>query len=217
MSASANPRPPEPQAPRSVAKPLHWFAAHAIALALLLGLWPAPRDAYPALFHAHANTLLAALDTPRVRLAAPGPGALADTDTAMRGAPRAGAEMAWESSFSVARIGYWPSVALAAMLLATPLAPLRRALAVAAGLVLVDAFTLVRIAIEIAYASYEVAVGPGGPARGLAHLLLRVGSESLTATIPSAACVLVCWVILASPRRTIDLSAARAWIGQPPR
>ena len=45
------------------------------------------------------------------------------------------------------------------------------------------------------------------------HLLLRVGSESLTATIPSVAFVLVCWVVLASPWRAIDLSAARAWIG----
>ena len=208
MSASANPRKPES---------LHRFAAHAIALAVLFGVWPAPRDAYPALFHAHANALLAALDTPHVRLAAPGSGALAGTDTAMRGAPRAGAEIAWESSFSVVRIGYWPSVALAALLLATPLSPLRRALAVVAGLAIVDAFTLARIGIEIAYASYEVAVGPGGPVLGLAHLLLRVGSESLTATIPSAACVLVGWVILARPRHTIDLSAARAWIGQPRR
>ena len=209
MSTSANPRRPP--------KPLHWFAAQAFALTLLLGVWPQPRTAYPALFHAHANALLAALETPHVRLATPGPGSLAGTDTAMRGAPRAGAPPAWESSFGVARIGYWPSLVLAAMLLATPLSPLRRALAVAGGLVLVDLFTLARIGVEIGYASYEVALGPGGPTRGLAHLLLRVGSESLTATIPSAAFVLVCWVILARPRQTIDLSALRAWIGQPAR
>ena len=51
---------------------------------------------------------------------------------------------------------------------------------------------------------------PGDPeprkaAPGAVPLLLRVGSESLTATIPSAAFVLVCWVVLANPRRTIDL------------
>ena len=205
MSASANPqRPP---------KPLIWFAVHAMALALLLGAWSAPRAAYPAWVHAHANALLAPLDAPHVRLAAAGSGALAGTDTAMRGSAHAGEKVEWESTFSVVRIGYWPSVALVALLLATPLPALRRALAVAVGLVLVDLFTLARIAVEIGYASYEVAVGPGGPARGLAHLLLRVGSESLTATIPSAAFVLVCWVLLARPRRTIDLSAVRAWIG----
>jgi hypothetical protein len=205
MSASANPHP---------SRPLHWFIAHAIAWTLLLGLWPAPRAAYPALFHAHANALLAAIEAPHVRLAAPGPGSLAGTDTAMRGAPDAEAAVAWESSFGVVRIGYWPSIVLAAMLLATPLSLSRRALAVATGIALVDLFTLARIGIEIAYASYEVAVGPGGPTRSLAHLVLRVGSESLTATIPSAAFVLVCWVVLAHPRRTIDLGAVRAWIGQ---
>jgi hypothetical protein len=130
---------------------------------------------------------------------------------------RAGAEPPWQSFFSIVRIGYWPSLFLAALLLATPLSPLRRALAVAGGLVLVDLFTLARIGIELAYAGYEVALGPGGPTRDIGHLLLRVGSESLTATIPSAAFVLVCWVILARPRHTIDASAARAWIGPPPR
>jgi hypothetical protein len=199
MSASANPqRPP---------KPLFWFAAQATALALLLGFWSAPRVAYLELFHAHANALLAGIDAPHVRLALPGARALAGTDTVMRGAPRAGDAIAWESSFGVVRIGYWPSIALAALLLATPLPARRRALAVVGGLALVDLFTLARIGVEIAYASYEVAVGPGGPTRGLAHLLLRVGSESLTATIPSAAFVIVCWVLLARPRQTIGRRA----------
>jgi len=205
MSASANPRLPP--------KPLHWFAAHAIALTLALGFWPTPRDAYPSLFHAHANALLAHLEAPHVRLSGPGDG----TDTVMIGAALAGAPEAWRSSFSIVRIGYWPSVLLVAMLLATPLSPLRRALAVAGGLALLDGFTLARIGVEIAYASYEVAHGPGAPVRGLTHLLLRVGSESLTATIPSAAFVLVCWVVLADPRRTIDLGAARGWVGLPAR
>lgn len=195
MSASATPQRPPSSRLR--------FAARALALTLLFGIWPAPRAAYPALFHAQANALLAALDAPHVRLAAPGPGSLPGTDTAMRGAPRAGAAPEWESTFGVVRIGYWPSVALAALLLATPLPARRRALAVAAGLALVDLFTLARVGVEIAYASYEVAVGPGGPTRSVTHLLLRVGSESLTATIPSTAFVLVCWVLLARPRQTV--------------
>src|SRR5687768_3486784 len=113
MSASANPRRPP--------KPLHWFAAHAIALALLLGWWPAPRDAYPALFHAHANALLASLAEPHVRLESPAPGSGAplDTDTVMFEVPRAGMGPPWQSFFSIVRIGYWPSVLIAALLLAT--------------------------------------------------------------------------------------------------
>ena len=67
---------------------------------------------------------------------------------------------------------------------------------------------------EIAYASYQLAQGLDGPARGPVAVLLRVGSESLTATIPSAAFVLVCWVVLARPHRSIDLGAVRALVGK---
>jgi hypothetical protein len=204
MSASANPRLPP--------KPLFTFAAHAIALTLLIGYWPTLRHAYPALFHAHANALFALLEVPGVHFA---PGAATDT-TLVVAAPRAGEGAAWESSFGVARIGYAPSAALVAMLLATPLAPLRRALAAAIGLALVDLFTLARIGVEVAYL-LQRSNEPDASPHGAIAVLLGIGSESLTATIPSAAFVLVCWVLLANPRRTIDLSAARAWIGLPAR
>jgi len=198
-------------------KPVLVFVAQSIALTLLIGSWPTPRDAYPALFHLHANALLRSL-APQVRLDAPAPeSGVLFTDTVMIGAPHPAAEAAWHSWFSIRRIGYWPSAALLAMLLATPLSPVRRALAIATGLALLDAITLGRIGLEIAYASYELTQGPGGPARGPFHLLLRVGSESLTATIPSVAFVFVCWVVVASPWRSIDLTAARALLGIPTR
>ena len=197
-------------------KPVHWFAAQAIALGVLIGLWQAPRAAYPALFHAHANALLQWIEQPYVRLGAPGADAEAGTDTAMIGAPRAGSPSTWESSFSVVRIGYWPSALLVALLLATPLAPARRAVSLALGLVLVDLFTLLRIAAEIAYATYQVDRSPDA-LHGPVFVLLRIGSESLTATIPSAALVLVCWVLAARPRDSIDLRSAYALIGARPR
>ena len=204
---------PDSATPRSRPKPVHRFAAQASAFLLAIALWPAPRAAYPAWFHAHANALLAALEAPHVRVAAPSPESGEHTDTAMTAAPRAGEPIVWTSYFSVVRIGFWPSAVLVAMLLATPLPPLRRALAAAIGLALVDLFTLARIAVEIAYASHELRLRSGVIGRGPIDLLLRIGSESLTATIPSAACVLVCWVVLASPQRTIDLGALRAWLG----
>src|SRR5258706_4157306 len=193
-------------------KPLHWFLVHALAWVLAIGLWPAPRVAYPALFHAHANALLAWIEVPSVHLASPAPGSDPTVDTVMTGALHAGAEAQWESSFSVAQIGYWPAVAFAALLLAAPASALRRAVSLVLGLALLDLVTLVRIALEIAYASDALAHGPDAPAQGLAHVLLRVGSDSLTATIPSAAFVLVCWVIAARPWRAIDLRAAQTWI-----
>jgi hypothetical protein len=177
------------------------FAAHALALTLLIGFCPTPRAVYPTLLHAHANALLRAFD---VRLDRPAPESDATTDTVM-------IADGWRSSFSVERLGWWPSAALLALLLATPLPPLRRASTVLIGLALLDAFALGRIAVEIAYASAEVA--QTGGAATLPHavrVLLRVGSESLTATIPSAAAVFVCWVALASPRRTIDLAPLTA-------
>src|SRR5262245_58377396 len=102
MSANAAASPPP--------KPVLLFAAHALALTLLIGLWPTPRDAYPGVFHAHANPLLLSFD---VRLESPPPGSEPATDTAMIGPT-------WRSSFSVERLGWWPSAALIALLLATP-------------------------------------------------------------------------------------------------
>jgi hypothetical protein len=200
-SVTAQPRP----------KPVYGFAAHAIALSLLIGFWPTPRAVYPALFQAHANALFARLAPTDVRFA---PSTLPRTDTAMSVAvPRAGAGAAWESSFSVTRLGYWPSAVLLAMLLATPLTARRRALAAVLGLALVDLFALARIGVEIAYL-YQRPHEPGPPAHGAVSVLLGVGSESLTATIPSAAFVLVCWIALATPWRAIDLGAVRALTGQ---
>ncbi len=199
MSASATTRPPP--------KPLHWFIAQSIALILLLGFWSTPRAAYPALFHTHANALFGSLEAPHVRF---GPGG--DTDTAIIVAARTDAAQRVESSFSVGQIGYWPSAVLVAMLLATPLPALRRAAAAVIGAALVDLFTLARVGVEIAYLDHLLAHG-ANTGHGATAVLLRVGSEALTATIPSAAFVLVCWVALASPWRTIDLRPMRAWLG----
>src|SRR5687768_4831711 len=93
-------------------KPVLVFVAQSIALTLLIGFWPTPRDVYPALFHAHANALFAWRESPRVQLAAPGARSGVTTDTVVIGRPRVGAEPAWQSWFSVLRIGYWPSAAL---------------------------------------------------------------------------------------------------------
>jgi hypothetical protein len=192
-------------------KPVHWFVVHGIAWALLIGLWPTPRAAYPELFHAHANAVFRGLDAWSIHLSAPAPDSGVDTDTVMTGAPRGGDGIGWQSSFSATRIGFWPSALLAALILATPLSPLRRAASVLIGFAVVDLFTLARIGVEIAYADYTLAHATDAQ-HGPLHVLLRVGSESLTATIPSAAIVLACWVLCASPARTIDLRAARAWI-----
>lgn len=189
------------------------FAAQALALALLIGHWPSPKAHYPAFLHAHAAPILSWVTGHPVGLRAPASGSSADVDTVMKGYVQGSIRPLWTSRFSVTRVGYWPSAVLAALILATPLAPLRRGAALLGGLLLLDLVTLGRIGVEIAYAYYEVAHGPGQAVQGVVHFLLRVGSESLTASIPSAAAVLVIWVLVARPRRALDLSSARAWLG----
>jgi hypothetical protein len=186
-----------------------------LVLTLLLGAWPAVRDAYPLLFHAHANALFRLLGAPELRLQTPSAADALRTDTLLRSRSPGAVVPAWTSWFSIVRIGFWPSAVLTALLLATPWPWRRRALAVALGLVLVDAWTLGRIGVEIAHASYTLAHGPGAPGFGALRVLLRAGSESLTATIPSAAFVLVAWAWLGRPSETLDLAGVRAWIARP--
>src|SRR5260221_6743 len=95
-------------------KPVHWFVVHGIAWTLLIALWPTPRAAYPGLFHAHANAVFRGLDAWSIHMSAPAPDSGLDTDTVMTGAPRGGDGIGWQSSFSVTRIGYWPSALLVA-------------------------------------------------------------------------------------------------------
>lgn len=189
-------------APTLAPKPVALFCLHAALLAVLIGLWPTPRALYPPLFHARAEALFSAVSDSPLRF---GPAEPEGPDTRMS-RWRAGAPV-WTSEFGAVRLGWWPAAALLALLLATPLAPGRRALAALAGLLLLELFALARVGIEVAYLDLELARGPGGAASGPLHLLLRAGSESLTATIPSAAAVLAVWVAVARPRGRIDATA----------
>ncbi|MDH5567136.1 MAG: hypothetical protein OEY15_10770 [Myxococcales bacterium] len=192
------------------------FAALALALSLLLGHWSAAKQRFPALFQAHATPILAAATGRPVRLGAPERAAPGEVDTVLRGYAQGVIRPVWTSRFSLVRIGYWPCAVLVAMILATPMTPRRRALALLGGLALLDAVTLGRIGIEIAYAYQEFEHGPGQALRGPLHLLLRVGSESLTATIPSGAAVFGIWVLVSDPRRGLDLGGVRVLLGFAP-
>ena len=179
-------------------KPLALFALHALLLTALIGLWPTPRQAYPQWFHSRASAWFGAFGVEELRVE---PSAEAGTDTRLTRLEQG--QPLWQSRFSVERLGWWPSAALAALLFATPLSAARRGVALLAGLVLLEAFSLGRLGVEVAYLDLEAALGPGGPPRGPGHLLLRIGSESLTASIPGAAAAFVCWVLVARPRDRI--------------
>jgi hypothetical protein len=183
-------------------------------LTLLMGFWPTPKSLYPSGFHALGNALLGRGDVPWARFAGPAVEE-GEIDTVMQGALAGLDEPAWTSKYSAVRIGYWPCAALAAFVLSTPMSPVRHLGSLLVGLSLLQLLTLGRVCVTAAYAYYEVAHGPGAPARGPLHLLLRTGSESLTASIPSAALVFVVWVLVARPRRTLDLGILRRLLGLP--
>jgi hypothetical protein len=187
------------------------FVVQAVVLTFAIGYWPTPREHFPALFQEGAESVLTAAGA-HVRLGAV-TAAGGDIDTRMDGFRPDGTGPLWQSEFSALRVGWWPVAGLLALLLATPLGGLARLRALAAGLALLALFTLGRLAVEIAYAYTELAHGPGGPAEGPVHLLLRVGSESLTATIPTAAGVFVVWVVVGRPWSALDMSALQTLLG----
>jgi len=197
-------------------RPVVIFAVQAFLLALLIGHLPSPKAHFPAFFHAQAGPLLSFLTGHPLRFEVPDAVTLEGVDTTLKGYAYGSVRPVWISQFSVVRIGYWPAAVLVAMILSTPLTPLRKWMALAVGLLCLDLFTLGRVGIEVMYAYYEVLHGLGQAVRGPLHLLLRVGSESLTASIPSVAAVLSIWVLVADPRHTLDVgSLRRRFSGRP--
>lgn len=193
--SSSSPRPPP--------KPILLFALHAAVLTVLLGLWPTPRLHYAPLLREQASWLYGGGEPPRVVVRENASRKTPDLDTALEAVTPAQEAPLWRVSFSAVRMGYWPSAALLALLLATPLTPRHRALAVVVGLVWLDAFALGRIGIEVQRAFLELEANEGGAAGG-ALLAARTSSEVLNSNIVVIASVLIGWVVVASPRRTID-------------
>ena len=144
------------------AKPVALFAVHALALALLLGFWPTPRVLYLPFVYAQAHVIYGGEAGVALR---PAPPDRYDArDTVMEGLDRDGNEPRWRARFDLLNMGYWPSAALLALLLATPMRARRRLLGVAAGLLWIDALALGRIGVEILRATAEVESGvPGAP------------------------------------------------------
>ncbi len=194
-------------------KPIHVFSVQVIVLTLLIFWWPTPKQLYPDFFHAQANLLFSWGPRHTLRFEAKPADDPRPVDTVMTGYARGRPDPLWTAWFSVNRMGYWPVSTLTAMLLATPMAARRRLGALAAGLFLLNLYTLARVMVTAQFAFYEQAHGPGGPAQSLLHLLLKVGSEGLTSTMQSLAGILIAWALVAQPGRSIDLGPVRRLIG----
>lgn len=200
---------PSPKPP----KPVLLFAAHALALALLLGYWPSARAVHPPLFRLQCDLLFGSEGTLEFLPAAAAAGESHDT-WVQSYAPGASVPQ-WRIGLSAVRMGYWPSAVLVALLLATPLSARRRLVAVLIGLLWLDAFALGRVGLEILRAFEELRQG-GADAHAEGTLLLyRTASEVSNSNIVVIAAVLLAWVATARPRRNLALGALGRLLGVP--
>lgn len=189
--------------PRPPPKPVLLFALHALALALLLGLWPTPRALYPGVLRAQAALLYGTEGPPGVVLREGTTRKSPELDTMIEAVDPAQDAPLWRVRFSAVRMGWWPSAALLALLFATPLTARRRTLAALGGLLWLDAFALARIGLEVQRAFLELEAS-GGTVEGDWLLAARTASEVLNSNIVVIASVLLAWVLGATPRRSLD-------------
>jgi hypothetical protein len=180
----------------------------ALLLALLIGWWPTPRALYPPALRAQAGPLLGAVGV----TLRPGAGAEGD-DTVMERAWVGGRAGGWEAQLSLMNLGWYPTAALVALVLATPMSARRRALALGAGVLWIELYVVLRLFAGVLYADYEARVGPGTPLSGALHLLLRSSAAVLEANVVLVAVVLLAWVVLAKPGAGLDTRPLRRLLG----
>ena len=188
-------------------KSIYVFALH-VAVLLLAAAWlPGTRQAYPAVFHTQANFILNLFGGERiVRLSEPLRSRVSDTK--MAGYQRGRFEPRFTARYNIAERGYWPLVIVAAMVIATPLPLLQRALALTIGVFLINAFTLMQVA-SLAFVSFRLA-----DAGGESEVWRRASTAAtgiFNSELPRVVAVLLMWAIVARPAKTIDTSSARAW------
>jgi hypothetical protein len=198
-----------PSRAASKPKPVSVFAAQAALIGAALIFLPGVSGVYPKLFNEHANVVFQWFGAERrLHFKTLPEGSRRDgSDSRMSGYGPHHPKAQWRLIYRIESRGWWPTAILIGMVVATPL-PLRRRIgALLAGLVLLDALILARIA-----ATAGVMYGASGPKpdeffQGILDPVL----ESFNSWLPPAMSVLLSWVVVCQPARTIDVRAA--WIG----
>ncbi len=191
------------------------FLFIAAILLLLIGHLPNSASIYPRIVHAEANLLFRSFGSDRsITFAGIDPASTADgSDTQMRGMVRGEETRRWQAVYSVRRQGYWPSAALLAMVLATPMSGRRRALALPGAAVLLNVFLMAQVAAVglCAFGASE----PTGPDPGWLRAL-SIATRLFNSPVPSYALVFVLWTLLARPSTGIDVCrVAGLWARRP--
>lgn len=126
-------------------KRISWFfCCCAFVYALLVAPWPGVRSTYHACFRAGGNFLFGAVGTGAAKfapLSSPGK----DSDTLVTLRKRRPPYPEADMRISSIRVGYWPTVFLIALAVATPIPWTRRWRALVLGLICVHAFIALRI------------------------------------------------------------------------
>ena len=185
-------------------KSIQLFLLQAAILLLLIGHLPNSASIYPRIVHAEANLLFGAFGPERfITFAWIEPASTEDgSDTLMRGMVRDEESRRWQAVYSVRRQGYWPSAALLAMVLATPMSGRRRALALPGAAVLLNVFLMAQVA-AVGLCAFG-ASDPSGPDPGWLRAA-SIATQFFNSPVPSYALVFVLWTLLVRPSSGIDV------------
>lgn len=187
------------------ARPIQRWLLYAGLLLLAIGLAPGASRVYSGAIHIEGNALFGCFGAGRsISFEWVDPGSRTDrSDTRMQGWLEAERTRRWRAVFSLARRGYWPSAAFAALLLATPMSGRRRILALAGGLVSLNLFLLSQLALLGA-----CAFAASSASSPFWRALLPLARGSFNSPVASYVLVFVLWVLFARPSAAIDFTAA---------
>ena len=116
----------------------------------------------------------------------------------------------WRLVYRITSRGWWPTAVLIGMIAATPLPWRRRAARLVAGVLVLDALILARLAVmAVALFGASESVPVERWVRVMGPL-----SESFNSWVPPTVSVLFAFAVVASPSRTIDLRVSRTPLGR---
>jgi len=194
-------------------KPIPTFLLHVAFFVALIAFIPGTREATAHAVHSVGNVMLGSLsDSRSVHFERPD----AETrrgraDTNMLGRTKGKLKYDWRVTFSSYRRLFWPSAALVALMLATPMPRRRLAWALPVPLVVLFAFfmlELVALASVVNGAKQPVAVGESSLWRDL----LPVVEAMFNSPITNYSLVFLLWAMFATPTRGLDTQSLQAML-----
>ena len=172
----------------------------------LLGLLPYLGAAYPIAIAAEGNALLGSLGGGRelrFESHAEGP-----ADLTMEGYVAGEEQRRWRAGFSVRRRGFWPTVTVLALLIATPMPGRRRVWVLPLGAVLQNAALMLHT-VAFAWVLFE-SEDPR------TSRVVEAVQDTFESGIFRYAVVFGIWGLLANPLASLDLSPLRRLLGRSP-